>query len=81
MLHNVVAAVVEAHLEFLLEQEEIGRLDDKDRLSEALIRLGTHAPGGAGVVNHGALCGGAEQEWSESDEEGRGDVSWLSRRL
>jgi hypothetical protein len=40
MLHNVVAACMEAHPEFWREQEEIERLDDKDRLSEALTRLG-----------------------------------------
>jgi hypothetical protein len=33
-LHNVVAAFVEAHPEFLREQEEIERLDGKGRLSE-----------------------------------------------
>ena len=35
--HNVVAAFVEAHPEFLREQEEIERLDGTDRLSEALM--------------------------------------------
>ena len=68
-MHNVVAAFVEAHPEFLREQEEIERLDGKDKLSEALTRLGTHVPEGAGVVNHGVLDGGAEEEWSESEEE------------
>jgi hypothetical protein len=42
-LHNVVTAFVEAHPEFLREQEEIERLDGKDRLSEAVAHLGTHA--------------------------------------
>ena len=61
-LHNVVAAFVEAHPEFSREQEEIERLDGKDRLSEAVGRLGTHAPEGAGVVNHGALGGEVTQD-------------------
>ena len=79
-LHNVVAAFVEAHPEFLREQE-VERLDGKDKLSEALTRLGMHAPGGEGVVNHGAWGGGAEEEWSESDEEGGYDVSEVLGRL
>jgi hypothetical protein len=43
-LDNVVSAFVEANSEFLREQEEIERLrlDDRDRLSEAFTRLGTH---------------------------------------
>jgi hypothetical protein len=45
---NVESAFVEVHPDFLREQEEIDRLDDKDRLSEAVARLGTHASGGAG---------------------------------
>jgi hypothetical protein len=80
-VHNVVAALVEAHPEFLREQEEIERLDGKDRLSEALARLGSHAPGGAGVVNHGDLCGGSEEEWSGSEEEGEYNVSEGVERL
>jgi hypothetical protein len=80
-LHNVVAAFVETHPELLWEQEEIERLDGKDRLSEALTHLGTHAPGGAGVVNHEALGGGADEEWSESEEEMEDDVSEVVQRL
>ena len=73
---------MEAHPEFSREQEEIERLDGKDRLSEAVGRLGTHAPEGAGVVNHGALGGGgAEEEWSEEEEEEGYDVSELVGRL
>ena len=79
-LHNVVAAFVEAHPEFLREQE-VERLDGKDKLSEALTRLGMHAPGGEGVVNHGAWGGVAEEEWSESDEEGGYDDSEVLGRL
>jgi hypothetical protein len=80
-LHNVVTAFVVAHPEFLREQEEIERLDGKDRLSEALTRLGTHTPGGAGVVNHGVLGGGAAEERRESDGEGGYDVSEVVGRL
>jgi hypothetical protein len=80
MLHNVVAAFVEAHPKYLREQEEIERLDGKDRLSEAVGRLGTHAPGGAGVVNHGALGGGgAEGELGASEEEGNWNMMFQRR--
>ena len=74
-LFNVVSAFVEAHPEFLREQEEIERLDGKDGLSEAVARLGTHAPAGAGVVDHGTLGRGAEEEGRESEEEREHDVS------
>jgi hypothetical protein len=57
-LHNVVAAFVEAHPEIVRKQGDIERLDGKDQLSEALTRLGSHVPQGAGVFNHGALGGG-----------------------
>ena len=77
-LHNVVAAFVEAHPEFSREQEEIERLDGKDRLSEAVGRLGTHAPEGAGVVNHGALGGGGQKR-SGVRRKRRGNMTFQRR--
>jgi E3 ubiquitin-protein ligase CHFR len=54
-LHNVVAAFVEAHPEFLREQEEIERLDGTDRLSEALMHRRS------GKMTFQRLCKGCQQ--------------------